>query len=504
MEQGLAVGTARHAVPVRLMFADGESRPPAAAAAPPSRQPRGFRAELGECVLHPDGALLLGLGRASELRSDRIRVAGAKLARSVDRLEIAAIMTDGFESLPTSVGGAFEGAQALAEGFAIGRWRPEGYTGSASIPGPAGRSVRLNATSNAARSGLQRGLLLGKAVNEARLFAATPPNICNPPWVARECRRLARQHGLRCRVIDAPAARRMGMGGLTAVGSGSSAPPCLVQLEYRPRRGPAPDGRTSSNRASRARSAPQRGTAPRLVLVGKTITYDTGGYSLKTSASMRGMKYDKCGGAAVLGALLAIVEARLPLEVVALLPTAENMISGGSYRPDDIITMGNGVTVEVTNTDAEGRLVLGDALAYACRTLHPTALVDVATLTGGVVTALGAFSAGFFCGDDALRRRIEGASQRSGERVWQLPLWPEHREFMRSQQADILNSHPKREAHPIQGAAFLSYFVDRGVPWAHLDIAGVNDIESPNDLMVAGPTGWGVRLLFELAASLAA
>jgi leucyl aminopeptidase len=164
-------------------------------------------------------------------------------------------------------------------------------------------------------------------------------------------------------------------------------------------------------------------------------------------------------------------------------------------RPDDIITMYNGVTVEITNTDAEGRLVLADALTYAEQDLGATAIVDVATLTGGVVVALGHFCAGWFCNDEALTRAFESASEESGERLWRLPLWKEHRDFMRGQHADLINSNPARSAHPIQGAAFLSHFVGEKTPWAHVDIAGVGNVDSANDLFVAGPTGWGVRLL---------
>ena len=166
---------------------------------------------------------------------------------------------------------------------------------------------------------------------------------------------------------------------------------------------------------------------------------------------MKGMKYDMCGGAAVFGAMQTIAAMKLPIRVAAVLPCAENMVSDRAYRPDDIITMSNGVTVEVTNTDAEGRLVLGDALAYACSKLKPTQLVDLATLTGGVVVGLGHFCAGMWCNDRALRRNIESASEASGERVWRMPLWEEHRQFMRSRHADLWNSAPSRNAHPIPG-----------------------------------------------------
>jgi leucyl aminopeptidase len=297
---------------------------------------------------------------------------------------------------------------------------------------------------------------------------------------------MARQAGLRCRVIDYAAARRMGMGGLVSVGQGSATKPCLIILEHRPAR----------------IAASARGT--RLALVGKTITFDTGGYSLKVNNGMKGMKYDKCGGMAVLGAMRAVAALRLPVHVFGVLPAAENMVAGDAYRPDDIITMLNGVTVEVTNTDAEGRLVLADALAYTCRTLKATAVVDMATLTGGVVVALGSWCAGLWCDDAGLRKRLDAAAASSGERLWPLPLWKEHRDFMRAKHADLWNSAPKRDGHPIQGAAFLSYFVTEGVPWAHIDIAGTSNVESDKDLHVIGPTGYGVRLLAELAGGYAA
>jgi len=282
-------------------------------------------------------------------------------------------------------------------------------------------------------------------------------------------------------VIDFKQAQRLGMGGLVNVGRASASKPALVILSHAPRR-PAAAARREH-----------------LVLVGKTITYDTGGYSLKVNNGMKGMKYDKMGGMAVLGAMQAIAASKLPVRVTGILAVAENMVGGDAYRPDDIISMHNGVTVEVTNTDAEGRLVLADALSWACKELEPTAIVDMATLTGGVVVALGHFSAGYFCENDALRGRLESASLESGEKVWRLPLWPEHRDFMRGHHSDLINSNPQRSAHPIQGAAFLSYFVDEKVPWAHLDIAGVDSVERDTDLLVQGPTGWGVRLLADLA-----
>jgi len=208
---------------------------------------------------------------------------------------------------------------------------------------------------------------------------------------------------------------------------------------------------------------------------------------------------------AVIGAMHAMASLKLPVRVVGLIPTAENMISEKAYRPGDIITMHNGVTVEVVNTDAEGRLILADALAYGCKKYKPSAVIDVATLTGGVVVALGGHCAGVFCEDENLRKQLLAAAEDTGERLWRLPLWDEHREQLKGTHGDIVNS-AGREGHPIQGAAFLSYFIDPKdptalpkQPWAHLDIAGVAEVKgSEHPLYAKGPTGFGVRLLTRL------
>ncbi|MBK7403416.1 MAG: hypothetical protein IPJ41_01975 [Phycisphaerales bacterium] len=266
------------------------------------------------------------------------------------------------------------------------------------------------------------------------------------------------------------------------MGAASDCKPCLIRLEYTPR------GASRSGKPA--------------VLVGKTMTYDSGGLSLKINNGMVGMKRDKDGGCAVFSAMHAIATVIKPnRRVVALLSVAENSISDEAYRPDDVITFRNGVTVEVTNTDAEGRLVLADALCWACDKEDPAFIIDLATLTGGVVVALGSTYAGMWCDDDKLRRHVEDASEASGERVWRLPHHAEYRDMMKSPIADILNSNPNRKAHPIQGAAFLSYFVEKGIPWCHLDIAGVHATESDKGPFIAGPTGWGTRLLAELISA---
>lgn len=438
----------------------------------------GFRGDAGEVAVAAPRALLVGLGAADGIDAARWRLAGAGLVRALERIGAKAASL-----LPAGLGSDHAAAgRAIGEGIGLATWRFDRFDGAATKKDPACGALSVSSPDAALRGGLKLGLLMADCANETRRLAATPPNVCNPSWVAKESRRLAKGAGLGCRVITWAEAQRLGMGGLVNVGRGSTVKPCMVILEHKPPR-------------------PRKGV--RLALVGKTITYDTGGYSLKISNGMKGMKYDGNGGYAVLGAMLAIAARKLPVHVVALLAVAENMVSGDAYRPDDVITPMNGVTVEVTNTDAEGRLVLADALAYACRKVKPTAIVDVATLTGGVVVALGSWCAGMFCNDDPLRERIESAADETGEKVWRLPLWEAHRDFMRAKHADVWNSGPKRDGHPIQGAAFLSYFVDEEIPWAHLDIAGTSVADSDGPLGIAGPTGFGARLLTEVAAGYA-
>ncbi|MCE9618402.1 MAG: leucyl aminopeptidase family protein [Planctomycetes bacterium] len=440
----------------------------------------GFRADNGEAVSAGKNILALGLGERKSFSATSMRIAGARLAKTLARMKVGALEVEvpaGIDRRHTSPGTL---GQSFAEGISLAAWRFDDFDGKATKKTKKLPSLDLHSSDKAFLAGMSRGVTIASAVNAARAMAATPPNICLPDWVAQQAKKLGRTSGLRTRVIGFKEAQKLGMGGIVNVGKASASKPCLIMLEHKPR-----------TIAPRSRNQ-------HIVLVGKTITYDTGGYSLKVNNGMKGMKYDKCGGMAVIGAMRAIAALKLPIHVTGVLPTAENMVGGDSYRPDDIITMHNGVTVEVTNTDAEGRLVLADALSYACRTMKPTAIIDLATLTGGVVVALGHFSAGLFCENEPLRRKVEEAAAAAGEAVWRLPLWKEHRDFMRGQHADLINSNPQRSAHPIQGAAFLSFFVDEKMPWCHLDIAGMANTESNQDLGAAGPTGWGVRTLVEL------
>jgi leucyl aminopeptidase len=257
---------------------------------------------------------------------------------------------------------------------------------------------------------------------------------------------------------------------MIAVGRGAEHKPRLVRLDYRG----APRARTNT------------------VLVGKAITFDTGGYSLKPGAGLETMKFDKCGGTTVLGVMKAAAALKLPCNLVGLIGVAENAVSQEAYRPGDILTMASGKTVEVISTDAEGRLVLADALWYAQKHCKPTAMIDIATLTGGVVTALGKVAAGLMSNDDDLSAELGESGRRTHERLWRLPLWDEYRELIKGQDSDLKNSTTKRHAHPIVGGMFLKEFVDDSVPWAHLDIAGPATDDSDKEA-----TGFGVRLLVD-------
>lgn len=438
-----------------------------------------FLGDAGTTAMVGSTHLLVGLGPTEGFGPDRMRAVGAALGRTLVKSNANAVEIVGIADWCNAKSRAAI-ACALAQGISLGTWRFDDLDGTASRREPRKAPLSLWLDEASAREGFARGLVIATGANTTRRIAATPPNIAHPGWIASQARAMGRTMGMKVRVIDDKQARKLGMGGLDSVGRGSAQKPCLVVIEWNPRK-----------------IAP-RNRAHHVVLVGKTITYDTGGYSLKVNNGMKGMKYDKCGGAAVLGAMQAIAALKLPIRVTAVLAVAENMVSHDAYRPDDIIRLHNGVTVEVTNTDAEGRLVLADALSWSCKELAPTSIVDIATLTGGVGVALGNFCAGYFCLDEGLSRRVEGSATATGELVWKLPLWPAHRDFMRSQHADIINSNPLRSAHPIQGAAFLSYFVDEKIPWAHLDIASMAASDSAHEVTGTGPTGWGVRLLVDL------
>lgn len=314
--------------------------------------------------------------------------------------------------------------------------------------------------------------ILAPVIAWARDLGNTPGNDLGPAELAREARAMARRDGLRLRVLGRKEIEREKMGGLLAVNSGSVRPPVFLIGEYSPPRA--------------------KGTA---VLVGKGITFDSGGISIKPAPSMGEMKYDMMGAATAFACLRGAKLLKLPVRVIALAPVTENLPSGSACRPGDILRMRNGKTVEVDNTDAEGRLVLADALSYAGK-YRPDVLVDYATLTGAVLVALGHECAGLMTPEDVLAREFLEASDATSERVWRLPVWPDYRDNLKSEWADMKNS-AGRTAGTINAAIFLKEFVPPGVPWAHLDIAGVAHFEKEYAGFDPGATGFGVALTME-------
>ncbi len=415
--------------------------------------------------------IVVNLGDKQSFDAAQFRKAMGAVGRRLSALKATNVVID-FSGMAES--GGF--GQIAGEVLGMLAWQLRDFKGTAS---KADETVDLLVSSPDEQfaRGLEHGLGIATSVNLARSLAATPPNVAHPDYIAAKSESMAAATGMTCQIIRGDELEQEHLAGLITVGQASINKPCLIRISYTP--------------ASGSQQAP-------VVLLGKTVTYDTGGLSLKVNNGMVGMKMDKAGGCAVFGAMHAIATVIKPdFPVVGLLVAAENMVSSESYRPDDVITYRNGITVEVTNTDAEGRLVLADGLCWACDVEKAKVIIDLATLTGGVVTALGSTYAGLFANDDSLAEALTTASQTTGERLWRLPLHAEYTEMMKSEVADLINSNPNRKAHPIQGAVFLEKFVTEGTPWAHLDIAGVAGSDKESAAMCPGPTGFGVRLLAE-------
>ena len=459
-----------------------------------ARQNGDFKGKSGEiavCPLdHPSRRLLLGgLGKSESLDADQVRWTAAAIARKARQLRLhgVSIYLQSMESIFVSHPRFLE---ALAEGLTLGcfEYAPfkaaEKDDGDRNAPWGTVPIFHLILAAGKLHTPFRQAIAIGTTVaqgaNYARYIACHPGNVVNPTTLVREARALARTSGLRLEIIDHKKAQALGMGGLLSVGQGSASPPALILLEYKPPAVPR-----------------HRGSPKPVVLVGKAVTFDTGGISIKPAADMGLMKFDKCGGMAVLGAMKAIAALQLPVPVIGAIPTAENSVDAMAYRPGDIIRMFNGKTVEVTNTDAEGRLILADAINYVCRRYHPAAVIDMATLTGGVIVALGTVYAGLMSNREDLARALQSAGTYSGEWLWPLPLHDRYAALLESPHADIANSGP-REAHPIQGGMFLRHFVPAEIPWAHLDIAGTAHPKKDDRYLVGkSASGFGVRLLLE-------
>lgn len=338
--------------------------------------------------------------------------------------------------------------------------------------GKMGRVERLDVVPPAGEEASYRDALpivvpLAAAVGFSRDLANAPANEATPPWMEERARELAESRGLELTVLGVDELRARGMGGLLAVGAGSAHEPRLVRLRWGTR-------------------------GPRVALVGKGVTFDTGGVSIKPAADMDEMKYDKAGACAVLAVAQAAADLELPVRLTVYAPIAENMLSANSYRPSDIVRCYNGTTVEIINTDAEGRMILADALSWAAEE-SPDAIAEFSTLTGSCMVALGHQAAGLFTTDDGLAGELTAAAEESGERLWRLPLYPEFLEEMKGTHADLRNSAGRWGGASL-AAAFLSQFVGGMKRWAHLDIAGVANVKADQGGPAPGATGFGVAL----------
>jgi leucyl aminopeptidase len=412
--------------------------------------------------------LVVGLGPRDAFDAERARVAAATVYGRARELGAGVLCWE----LPHHV--SDDVAAGLVEGTILAGYRFDRYKAkSDDDEPPALRELVVSAHHDVADA-VRRGAVGAEAQNFARELQDTPANDLTPIALADRARELA---GVEVEIHGPDWLAEQGMGAFLAVAQGSDNEPAMIVARYEG----ADDG-------------------PLIGLVGKAVTHDTGGLSIKAAAGMHEMKFDMSGGAAVLGALQAMAALELPVRVLAVVGATENTIGGSAMKPGDIVRAMTGTTIEINNTDAEGRLVLCDCIAYAVQQ-GAERIVDIATLTGGVVTALGSTYAGLFATDDDLAAAVSAAGEAAGELVWRLPLHAEYDDQIKGRFADIVNSE-SRKAHPIQGAAFLKRFVG-DVPWAHIDMAGTS-----NDLGRAyaakGGSGWGVRLLLELVRAGAA
>jgi leucyl aminopeptidase len=446
-----------------------------------------LRAERGEAVvLHLNGELssprlvAAGIGPRDTVDADALRTAGAAAAQSVDRIG-GTILWLLDETLPVPLP---EQAAALVEGTVLGAYSPGRWKTGDCGRRPLDRIVLGHFDDPEILAAAERAALIAERTNRARDLANMPPNELDPERLAEHAQQLAGEHEhLTAHSLGPAEIDELGMGALAAVGRGSHSELRLIVLRYDPPQPARPD--------------------VLLGLVGKAITFDSGGLSLKQAARMEDMKGDMAGGAGTLHGIGAVAALGLPVRAIAVLAAAENLPGGDAFRPGDILRAANGKTIEIINTDAEGRLVLADALWYARRE-GATHVLDLATLTGAMELALGDLYAGVFANDDDWRDRVVAAGTRSGDLVWPFPLHPRYRRYVDSAYADMKNGSLLRQGSPALAAEFLHEFAGDG-PWAHVDMAGPGFLErSRGDYFrVPGGTGYGVRLIAELATGLA-
>ncbi len=382
--------------------------------------------------------LIVGLGKKEKFDFEVVRRAAAQAAKTAISRKYSRLALEIF-------GGDLSASQALAEGVILGSYQFHDYKKDDDDQFELKSAVVLNGD----EADVDKGSKFGNAVCLARDLGNHPGNVATPTFLAGVASDIAQEGGMKLNVFDREEFTTMGMGALAGVASGTDEPPKFILLEYN-----------------------GGGDEKPVALIGKGLTFDSGGISIKPGASMDEMKFDMCGSAVVLGIMKAVAALKPKMNVVAAIPATENLSGGKAYKPGDILTAYNGKTIEVLNTDAEGRIILADALSYVSKHYDPEFIFDFATLTGAVLIALGHIATGILGNDDKLIARVLEAAQISGEKFWQLPLWDEYCEHVKSKIADVKNVGKARQAGTIAGAAFLKEFVQEDIPWVHFDIAG--------------------------------
>jgi len=414
--------------------------------------------------------VLIGLGNQKDYTTDRTRSFASNICRYVNNINVCEFSVDG-DSFGLQKNGY---TQAFSEGLVLGSYEFNEYKTACDKDNKPESATIFG---NVEQKILDKGFALGKAVSFSRDLGNHPANILTPSYIAKEAQKIAdKSPKMNCHILDLKEIKKMGMGAFYGVAQGAKEPAKMIIVEYN-------GGRKSQKPIS---------------LVGKGLTFDSGGISIKPSPKMDEMKFDMCGSATVMGVLQAVSELKPKINIVFAIGSTENMPGGNAQRPGDIVTAYNGKTIEVLNTDAEGRLVLADVLAYINKEYEPTAIIDFATLTGAVLIALGNRASGVMGNDASLMKEVKKASEQSFEKVWELPLWEEYTREIKGKYADIQNIGQARLAGTITAGAFLKEFV-ADTPWVHMDIAGTAwGPKEPSYQPKVGATGVAVRLVYQL------
>ena len=439
------------------------------------------KAKLGAIsIIHTHGLipaqriLVAGLGPRHKITHESLRITSGRIAKKVSEIGLDEYSIVVPNNLPVNLKVT---ASAIVEGAKLALYSFDKYKKEKKSKSP---NLTILSSDQKISSIISRANTVSDGVIYTREVANLPPNECNPAQLAGFAKSLSSKNKLKCIVLSKSELRQKGFGGITAVGQGSRNEPKLIILEYNGKKGDKPT-----------------------VLVGKAVTFDTGGISIKPADKMDEMKFDKCGGCTVLGIMKAASELKLPINLVGIIPSVENMPGGESYRPGDIIKLYDGKTAEILNTDAEGRLILFDALSYGIKTYKPKEIIDFATLTGACIVALGANVAGLISNNKKIVDKLAKSSQSTGEQVWQLPINDDYMDMIKSDYADIRNTGPGRVAGTITAAAFLANAVGT-TPWAHFDIAGTAWVQGGSkekSYNPKGATGFGVRLILDYLSS---